>query len=91
LIITNGNTRKEQVEAGILYSRFLLKATDMGYSMQPMSQALEEYPEMAEIYKEIHREYAGENETIQMLVRLGVPEKEVPPTMRLDVTEIIKR
>lgn len=91
LIITKGNTRKEQVEAGILYSRFLLKATDMGYSMQPMSQALEEYPEMAEIYKEIHREYAGENETIQMLVRLGVPEKEVPPTMRLDVTEIIKR
>jgi hypothetical protein len=51
LIITNGNTRKEQVEAGILYSRFLLKATDMGYSMQPMSQALEEYPEMAEIYR----------------------------------------
>ena len=46
---------------------------------------------MAEMYKEIHREYAGENKTIQMLVRLGVPEKEVPPTMRLDVTEIIKR
>jgi len=91
LIITKSNTRKEQVEAGILYSRFLFKATDMGYSMQPMSQALEEYPEMAEIYKEIHREYAGENETIQMLLRLGVPENEVPPTMRLEVTEIIKR
>jgi len=91
LIITKGNSRTEQVEAGIIYSRFLLTATDMGYAMQPMSQALEEYPEMAEIYQEIHREYAGENETIQMLLRLGVPEKEVPPTMRLNVTEIIER
>lgn len=89
LVITKGNSRTVQAEAGILYSRFLLKATDMGYAMQPMSQALEEYPEMAETYQEIHGEYAGENETIQMLIRLGVPEKEVSPTMRLDVTEII--
>lgn len=91
LIITKGNTRTEQVEAGILYSRFLLTATDMGYAMQPMSQATEEYPEMTEIYKEIHREYAGENETIQMLLRVGVPEKKVPPTMRLDVMDIIEK
>lgn len=91
LIITKGNSRKAQVEAGMLYSRFLLKATSMGYAMQPMSQALEEYPEMAEIHQEINRKYAGENETIQMLVRLGVPEKEVSPTMRLDVMEIIEK
>ena len=91
LIITKGNTRTEQVEAGILYSRFLLTATDMGYAMQPMSQAIEEYPEMAEIYQEIHREYAGENETIQMLIRVGVPEKEVSPTMRLDVMDLIEK
>ncbi|WP_440948390.1 hypothetical protein ACSAZL_09255 [Methanosarcina sp. T3] len=90
LIITKGNSRTEQVESGILYSRFLLTATDMGYAMQPMSQALEEYPEMAEIYTEVHETYAGENETIQMLIRVGVPEKEVPPTMRLDVMNIIE-
>lgn len=90
LILTKGNSRTEQVESGILYSRFLLTATDMGYAMQPMSQALEEYPEMAVIYKEIHEAYAGENETIQMLIRVGVPEKEVPPTMRLDVMDIIE-
>ncbi|AKB28614.1 hypothetical protein MSSIT_1895 [Methanosarcina siciliae T4/M] len=88
LIITKGNSRTAQVEAGILYSRFLLAATDMGYAMQPMSQALEEYPEMAEIYMEIHEAYTGENETIQMLIRVGVPEKEVSPTMRLDVMDI---
>ncbi len=90
LIITEGNSRTVQVESGILYSRFLLTAADMGYAMQPLSQATEEYPEMAGMYKEIHEEYAEEGETVQMLVRIGVPEKEVPPTMRLDVTDIIE-
>ena len=90
LIITEGNSRTAQVESGILYSRFLLTASDMGYVMQPLSQATEEYPEMAGMYKEIHEEYAGEGETIQMLMRIGVPEKEVPPTMRLDVMDIIE-
>ncbi|MFY1110996.1 MAG: Acg family FMN-binding oxidoreductase [Methanosarcinaceae archaeon] len=90
LIITEGNSRTVQVESGILYSRFLLTASDMGYAMQPLSQATEEYPEMAGMYKEIHEEYAEEGETVQMLVRIGVPEKEVPPTMRLDVMDIIE-
>ncbi len=90
LIITEGNSRTVQVESGILYSRFLLTASDMGYAMQPLSQATEEYPEMAGMYKEIHGEYAEEGEIIQMLVRVGVPEKEVPPTMRLDVMDIIE-
>ncbi|HII01532.1 TPA: hypothetical protein HA351_07755 [Methanosarcinaceae archaeon] len=90
LIITEGNNRTVQVESGILYSRFLLTAADMGYAMQPLSQATEEYPEMAGMYKEIHEEYAEEEETIQMLLRIGVPEKEVPPTMRLDVMDIIE-
>jgi nitroreductase len=90
LITSKGNSRTEQVESGILYSRFLLTATDMGYAMQPLSQATEEYPEMAGLYKEIHEEYAEEGETIQMLIRVGVPEKEVPPTMRLDVMDIIE-
>lgn len=90
LIITEGNSRTVQVESGSLYSRFLLTASDMGYAMQPLSQATEEYPEMAGMYKEIHEEYAGEGETIQMLIRIGVPEKEVPPTMRLDVMDIVE-
>lgn len=90
LLISKGNSRTVQVESGILYSRFLLTAADMGYAMQPLSQALEEYPEMAGIYDEIHKEYAEEGETIQMLVRIGVPEKEVPPTMRLDVMNMIE-
>jgi hypothetical protein len=90
LIITEGNSRTVQVESGILYSRFLLTASDMGYVMQPLSQATEEYPEMAGMYKEIHEEYAEEGETIQMLIRIGVPEKEVTPTMRLDVRDIIE-
>ncbi len=90
LITSKGNSRKVQVESGVLYSRFLLTAADMGYAMQPLSQAIEEYPEMTGIYQEIHEEYAQEGETVQLLMRVGVPEKEVPPTMRLDVMDIIE-
>jgi hypothetical protein len=90
LIISKGNSRTVQVETGMLYSRFVLTATDLGYVMQPMSQATEEYSEMTGIYQEIHEKYAEEGETVHMLIRVGVPGKEVPPTMRFDVMDIIE-
>ena len=39
--------------------------------MQPMSQALQEYPEMAEIYKQTHDALAPAGQTVQMLARIG--------------------
>jgi hypothetical protein len=40
--------------------------------MQPLSQALQEYPEMAGHYREMRRELGiGGGETLQMFVRLG--------------------
>lgn len=89
LIITRDNGRTAQVNAGILYSRFQLAAATMGFAMQPMSQVLEEFPEMREQYAAVHRAYAPQGGTIQMLVRLGKPVKQVPRSMRRDVREII--
>lgn len=57
--------------------------------MQPLSQALEEYPEMNELYSGIHLDYAPEGGTIQMLVRIGKPEEQVPQSMRRDVMDLI--
>jgi hypothetical protein len=40
--------------------------------MQPLSQALQEYPEMAGHYRNMRRELGiGEGQTLQMFVRLG--------------------
>lgn len=90
LIISRGNSRTAQVQAGMLYSRFQLAGTVIGLSMQPTSQVLQEFPEMAELYQEVHQSYAENGQTIQMMVRLGESAYEVEHSPRLDVMEIIE-
>jgi len=89
MIITTGNSRIEQVESGMLYSRLVLTGHSLGLVMQPLSQVLEEYPEMESPYKEFKQEYAAENETVQILFRIGTPTKDAPLTMRRDVKSLI--
>ncbi|WP_238322879.1 Acg family FMN-binding oxidoreductase [Gorillibacterium massiliense] len=91
MILTQGNSRTQQVTSGMLYSRLILTAHTLGYVMQPLSQPIEEYSEMKELYEGIHREFAPKGETIQMFVRLGKPTKEFPLTMRRDVNEMIMK
>jgi len=68
---TPGNTRLDQINAGRDWVRLNLAATALGVGMQPLSQALQEYPEMAALYAQIHQMLAQEGETVQMLCRLG--------------------
>lgn len=89
MIITKDNTRLSQVKSGMLYSKLILAAHQQGLVMQPLSQVLEEYPEMNELYNGIHRDYTPEGGTIQMLVRLGKPTKDVPQSMRRDIMDLI--
>lgn len=85
LIISRGNSRKQQFNAGRLYSRIQLEAHTLGLAVQPLSQAIEEYPEMKNVYENIHKDMAGEGETILTLFRIGKPVSEVPRSMRMDV------
>ncbi len=89
MIISKDNSRRNQVKSGMLYSRLILEAHRLGIVMQPLSQVLEEYPEMQEPYGSIHNDYAADGSTIQMLVRMGVPAKEVSLSMRRDVMDLI--
>jgi len=45
--------------------------TALGLSLQPISQALQEYPEMAEHYTQAHQLLAQPGHTVQMFGRLG--------------------
>ena len=90
MIITKNNSRREQVESGILYSRLILEAHLLGLVMQPVSQVLEEYPQMKEQYNKIHSDYAPQNGTIQMFVRMGESTKKFPQSMRRDVMDLVK-
>ncbi|MGJ8692617.1 MAG: Acg family FMN-binding oxidoreductase [Thalassotalea sp.] len=66
------NTRAEQLQAGRDYVRLNLKATQLGLAMQPVSQTLQEYPEMTHLYQDIHQQLGiNSPEKLQMLARVG--------------------
>ena len=89
MIVTPANSRFAQVESGMLYSRLVLTGHTLGLAMQPLSQTLEEYPEMKAPYTGFRQAYAPGGGTVQMLFRLGRPAKDTPLSMRRDVTDLI--
>lgn len=72
-LVTQGNDRITQINSGRAYVRAQLAATAAGLSMQPLSQALQEYPEQVVPYTEIHQlvEAPAPRFTVQMWARLG--------------------
>ncbi|MDV8056288.1 MULTISPECIES: Acg family FMN-binding oxidoreductase [unclassified Rhodococcus (in: high G+C Gram-positive bacteria)] len=90
LVSTASNSRAEQVQAGMLYADLSLRARTLGLVMQPLSQVLQEYSEMAGPYAAIHEEYAPEGQTIQMMVRLGSPTAQYPTSMRRDAATLVR-
>lgn len=70
-LTTNGNTRTEQIMAGRDWLRLNLATTAAGLGVQPMSQMLQEFPEMANLYAAAHDRLAPEGGVVQMLGRLG--------------------
>ncbi|QDG77893.1 twin-arginine translocation pathway signal protein [Labrenzia sp. PHM005] len=70
-LTTAGNTRFEQIDAGRRWLRLNLETTRLGLALHPVSQALQEFEEMAPHYAEAHRLLAKPGETVQMLGRLG--------------------
>ncbi|MEM0949999.1 MAG: twin-arginine translocation pathway signal protein [Pseudomonadota bacterium] len=68
---TPGNSRIEQISAGRDWLRLNLATTALGLAVRPVSQALQEYPEVAEPYAKIHAAYAPDGGTVQMLGLLG--------------------
>lgn len=71
-IATLDNKRASQLAAGRTYARLALRAAANGVAIHPLSQALQEYPEMAALYSAVHARLAPEpGQRLQMLVRLG--------------------
>ncbi|HFB55284.1 MAG TPA: twin-arginine translocation pathway signal protein [Hellea balneolensis] len=71
-ITTPDNSREQQIEAGRAYMRANLQATAQGLSMHPLSQALQEYPEMEEHLGKIHDTLGIQApHRLQMLARIG--------------------
>jgi len=86
-MVTEGNDRATQVDAGRAYARVQLAATAMGVVMQPLQQALQEYPEQAKPHAEIRRvlDATAPGQTVQMWARVGfAPPVEPAPRRGVD-------
>jgi hypothetical protein len=70
-LVTADNSRETQITTGADWLRVNLAATAQGLGFQPLSQALQEYPEMAEPYAQVHERLAPDGGTVQMLARIG--------------------
>ena len=78
-IVTPGNTRSDQLETGRVYVRTNLQAARAGLSMHPVSQALQEFPEMAKARDDVRgRLSVAAGDTLQMLARLGYAAPAMP-------------
>jgi hypothetical protein len=85
-LTSEGNGRVAQLAAGRAYLRLNLVATAMDLGMHPVSQLLQEYPEMAPMQEEFLA-FTGTpaTERVQMLFRLGYAASPGPsPRRRLE-------
>jgi hypothetical protein len=94
--ITGKNTRADQVEAGRAYVRLQLQATALGIGMHPLSQALQEFPEMKAQYEQAHLLVLGQaaprsstDATVQMLCRIGYTNTPAPASPRRALDKFI--
>ncbi len=80
-LITDDNSRETQIATGAKWLRVNLAATSLGLGFQPLSQSLQEFPEMAGPYGDVHKLLAPNGGTVQMLSRIGYG-VQVPPSPR---------
>jgi nitroreductase len=86
-------TRHAEVRAGRAYMRLQLAATRIGLQVHPMSQAVQEFPEMKPHFDELHRLLVGKpasQETVQMFCRMGYVDEAAALTPRRGVDAIIR-
>ncbi|HDZ09507.1 Acg family FMN-binding oxidoreductase [Pseudohongiella sp.] len=88
-LTTADNSRESQIAAGQAWLRLNLTTTQQGMALHPVSQCLQEYPQMQTHYQRGHQLLANDGETVQMLGRLGYAAA-VPPTPRWSLDEKIR-
>ena len=86
------NARPTQVAAGRAYVRAHLVATAAGVDMHPLSQALQEFPEMRGPREAIHKALGlgAAGETLQMLSRVGFATEPRGPSPRRSLDSLLR-
>lgn len=95
-LATARNGRADQVNVGRAYVRQQLHATALGVGIHPMSQALQEFAEMAPHHQAVHRllldspaPRSADEPTLQMMCRVGYTAQPAPATPRRPLAQFI--
>lgn len=85
-------TRATQLAAGRAWVRLHLQATAAGVDLHPVSQVLQEFPEMREPYAAVHRQLGIDpaRGAVQMLARVGYAETPAGPTPRRPLDTLLR-
>jgi nitroreductase len=81
-VVTDADSRIDQLAAGRVYLRANLAATARGLAMHPWSQGLQEYATQKPVYEALHKALAPDGGRIQMLARIGHPKVRPGPSPR---------
>jgi hypothetical protein len=73
LMVSDDNSRTTQVQTGMALQALWMDLHAAGHVVLPNSQALQEYPEMSELYSRMHERHSEEGQTIQMLLAVARP------------------
>jgi hypothetical protein len=86
------NARSTQLKAGRAYVRLQLQATAAGVDLHPLSQALQEFPEVRASYEALHRELGVDpvSGPVQMLARAGYALEPGGPSPRRDLAWMLR-
>jgi hypothetical protein len=91
-IASRGNTRSHQLTAGRAWVRVHLQATAVGIDMHPLSQALQEFDEVATPRRDLHAllGFDGGATTLQMLARVGYGAAAATASPRRPLAQLIR-
>ena len=82
--------RAVQLSAGRAYARAQLAAAAQGLALHPWSMTLQEFPEMAELYRQTQALLgAGPDSPVQMLARMGRARRPSGPAPRRRLDDLI--
>ena len=92
-LVSDGNERATQISAGRAYARVQLAATAHGVALQPLQQALQEYPEQAKPYADIRRllDAPSPARTVQMWARAGYAPPVEPAPRRGVAAQLVRK
>jgi hypothetical protein len=88
-LATANDAPSTRLAVGMAYARLNLATTAFGLAIHPWRQALQEYEDMADLYREARQVLEAPNQVVQMLVRVGYAPG-VDPSARRGVDALLR-